>query len=270
MERRIFLKEFGPNLKRNEQGWFILPDDVSWRKSIFPEQCMKHPAKMQMYLEQAIYQYVSEPGDILLDPMSGSGTLMIAALEGRTVITIDIESEFHEWQKMAYEHIKLSYPDMSPCIQIHGNCKLLLPITCNHIIFSPPYGSAFKPPKKLTGIMADKYRVDESNFNIYAKTTGNVGIQNTFLYNQTMEKVYRLCYESLLPGGTMSVVTKDITEKGKRVYLTDWINRVCHQIGFKDLLWIKTEQMGGPWQDIRRSKGLPTVDDEDTIIYRKE
>jgi hypothetical protein len=118
--------------------------------------------------------------------------------------------------------------------------------------------------------MADKYRVDESNFNIYAKTTGNVGIQNTFLYNQTMEKVYRLCYESLLPGGTMSVVTKDITENGKRVYLTDWINRVCHQIGFKDLLWIKTEQMGGPWQDIRRSKGLPTVDDEDTIIYRKE
>lgn len=263
-------KEFAPTLPRNDQGWIILPDDVSWRKSIFPDECMKHPAKLHMFLLQSIYQYVSVPGDILLDPMGGSGTLMIAALEGRTVITLDIEDEFHKWQKKAYEYIRSSHLDMAPCIQIHGNCKLLLPIPCNHIIFSPPYGSAFKPPKKLTGIMADKYHVDETNFNLYAQTTGNVGLLNTFLYNQTMEKVYHLCYESLPSGGTLSVITKDITENGKRVFLSSWINRVCHQIGFKDLIWVKSLMMGGPWQDIRRSKDLETVDDEDTIVFRKE
>ena len=68
----------------------------------------------------------------------------------------------------------------------------------------------------------------------------------------------------------MSVVTKDIIEDGERTYLTAWINRVCHQIGFKDLLWVKTLQLGGPWQDIRRSKNLLTVDDEDTVIFIKE
>ena len=66
------------------------------------------------------------------------------------------------------------------------------------------------------------------------------------------------------------MVTKDIIENGKRTLLTSWINRVCHQIGFKDLLWVKTLQLGGPWQDIRRSKGLTTVDDEDSMIFRKE
>ena len=263
-------KEFAPSLPRNDKGWIILPDDVSWRKSLFPDGVMRHLAKLQMYLEQAIYQYVSIPGDTLLDPMGGTGTLMMAALESRSVITLDIEAGYHELQKEVYAHLLRSHPDMSMCIQLHGNCKLLMPIVCDHIIFSPPYGQAFKPSKKLTGIVADKYRVNEEEFVRYAQTTGNVGMHNTFLYNRDMQKVYKLCYESLPPGGTMSVVTKDIIEGGERTLFTDWINRVCHQIGFKDLLWIKTLQLGGPWQDIRRSKDLITVDDEDCTIFIKE
>ena len=261
--------EFAPDLQRNEYGWIILPDDVTWRKSMFPEKVMKHLAKLQMYLEQAIYRYVSKPGDTLLDPMGGTGTLMMAALEGRTVITIDIEEGYHELQKEVYTHFRKSHPDMSPCIQLHGNCKLVLPIPCDHIIFSPPYGQAFKPSKKLTGIVADKYRVTEEEFQEYAKTTGNVGLRNTFLYNQDMEKVYKLLYQSIRPGGTMTIVIKDIIEGGKRTYFSKWINRVCHQIGFEDYAWFKTLMYGGPWQDIRRSRGEITVDDEDCIIYRR-
>ena len=263
--------EFAPSLPRNSDGWIILPDDVSWRKSLFPDGVMKHLAKLQMFLLQSIYQYVSKPGDTLLDPMGGTGTLMMAALEGRTVITLDIEEGYHELQKDVYAHlIKRHMFEMAPCIQLHGNCKLLLPIDCNHIIFSPPYGQAFKPSKKLTGIVADKYRVNEEEFVRYAQTTGNVGMHNTFLYNRDMQKVYKLCYQSLPPGGTMSVVVKDIIEGGKRTFFSSWINRVCHQIGFKDYGWFKTLQLGGPWQDIRRSKGEVTVDDEDCNIFRRE
>ncbi len=55
---------FAPNLPRNSQDWIILPDDVTWRKSLFPEGVMKHLAKMHMALEQAIYQYVSKPSEV--------------------------------------------------------------------------------------------------------------------------------------------------------------------------------------------------------------
>lgn len=237
---------------------------------MFLEGVMKHLAKMQMFLQQAIYEYVSVPGDILLDPFGGTGTLMMAALEGRTVITLDIEPGYHQLQKDVHAHLLRSHPDMAPCIQLLGNCKLTMPITCNHVITSPPYANAFKPSKTLTGIVADKYRVNEEEFIRYAQTTGNVGMRNTFLFNQDMEKVYKLCYQSLTPGGTMSIVIKDRIEGGKRTYFSKWINRVCHQIGFKDFAWFKTLQMGGPWQDIRRSKGEVTVDDEDCIIFIKE
>ncbi len=263
------MTEFAPGLERNSSGWIILPDDVTWRKSMFPEKVMKHLAKLQMYLEQAIYQYVSEPGDTLLDPMGGTGTLMMAALEGRTIITIDIEERYHELQKEVYTHLRKSHPDMSPCIQLYGNCKLVLPIPCNHVIFSPPYGQAFKPGKTLTKFEQEKYGIMEDWYHEYAKTTGNVGLRNTFLYNQDMEKVYKLLFQSIRPGGTMTVVIKDIIEGGKRTYFSKWINRVCHQIGFEDYAWFKTLMMGGPWQDIRRSRGEETVDDEDCIIYRR-
>ena len=261
--------EFAPELGRNGEGWIILPDDVTWRKLIFPEGVMKHLAKMHMYLEDAIIKYVSRPGDTILDPMSGTGTVMLAALMDRMVICLEIEEGYHKLQNEVRDHLKLHNPQMSSTTLLHGNCKLLLPIPCDHVIFSPPYGQAFKPAKKLTGIVADKYRVDDTQFQEYAKTQGNVGKHNTFLYNQDMEKVYKLLFQSIRPGGTMTVVIKDIIEGGKRTYFSKWINRVCRQIGFEDYVWFKTLMMGGPWQDIRRSRGKETVNDEDTIIYRR-
>ena len=209
-------------------------------------------------------------GETILDPMAGTGTIIIAGLMGRKVICIDIEEGYHKLQQEGMELMMEADPSIvSRVILLHGNCKMFMPLPCNHIIFSPPYASAFKPSKKITEIVQSKYRVTEEEFQVYAQTTGNVGMRNTFLYNQDMERVYKLCYQSIRQGGTMSVVTKDIIEGGTRTYLTKWIQRVCKQIGFVQQDWFKTLMLGGPWQDIRRSKGEPTVDDEDTTIYRR-
>lgn len=262
--------EFAPDHPRNSDGWFIFPDDVSWRKSVFPHSVMKHLAKLHLYLEEAIINYVSWPGDTILDPMAGTGTVMLAAMMGRPTICIDIEPGYTKLQHQVYTHLKEDNPDMSPVVILNGNCKLLLPIGCSHIIFSPPYASAFKPSKKITQFVEDKYRVDQEEFQVYAQTQGNVGMRNTFIYNQDMEKVYKLCYQSLIPGGTMSVVTKDIIEGGKRTYLTKWIQRVCKQIGFVEQDWFKHLMHGGPYQDMRRAKGEFTIDEEDCIIFKKE
>jgi len=261
-------KIFAPEYLRNEQGWIIFPNDVGWRKELFPPAVMKHLAKMQLHLEWELVKYVSEPGDIIMDPMAGTGTVMIAATMGRNVVCIDIEEGYNKIQQRVLEHLKQNF-DLGNIILLHGNSKVVLPIPCNHIIFSPPYASAFKPAKKTSKFVKDKYRVDDREYTEYARTQGNVGILNTFLYNQHMDRVYKLCYQSLPTGGTMSVVTKDIIEGGERVYLSKWIENVCIKHGFVLQDWFKHQIMGGPYQDMRRAKGEETVDDEDILIYRR-
>ena len=263
------IKQFAPDYPRTSEGWIIFPDDVKWRKSLFPPEVMKHLAKMQLYLEWELIKYLTVPGDIILDPMAGTGTIILAAIMDRKVICIDIEEGYNKIQYRVLEYLRNFHPDMANVTLIHGNCKLILPIPCNHIIFSPPYAGAFKPAKTVSKFVEDKYRVDEEEYTEYARTTGNVGLMNTFLYNQQMEKVYKLCYQSLPVDGTMSVVTKDIIENGQRVFLTKWIDKVCKGIGFVQQDWFKHQIMGGPYQDMRRAKGEETIDEEDILIYRR-
>jgi hypothetical protein len=261
-------KIFAEGYPRTEQGWVKFPSDVKRRKEMFPPSVMKHLAKMHMYLEEALIEYVSDPDDIILDPMSGTGTVMMAATMARTVICLEIEDFYHNIQQEVLTHLSQRYT-MAPVVLLHGNCKLLLPIPCDHIIFSPPYAAAFKPPKEITQFQKDKYRVTQEEIEIYARSTGNVGLYNTFIYNQQMSSVYKLCAKSIRKGGTLSVVCKDIIEGGKRNFLSKWIVRECEANGMKQTDWFKMEMLGGPYQDMRRSRGQETVDEEDAIIFTK-
>lgn len=267
------MKEFAPGFNRNKDGWILFPRDVQDRKSLFfPEEVMKHPAKMNFHLQQSIIEYVAKQGDTLLDPMSGTGTLMIAALQSMRVILMDIEDGYHRLQLEARANLDREVPGAGQLvILLHGDCRFLLPIPCNHIIFSPPYAQAMHimQIRKSKGEDDDLVKMDRQMVE-YTKSPRNLSRLNVFLYNQAMEKVYKLCYESLFPGGTLTIVIKDRIEKGKRVFLSKWVDKVCKAIGFELDSWHKWKAPGSRFTSDRRAKGLETVDDEDVIIYRKE
>ncbi len=261
--------EFAPGLERNDKGWIIYPSDTAYRKSLFPPQVMKHPAKMQMWLEKDIIEYVSKPGDVLLDPFGGTGTLLIATLMGRIVILLEIEESYHQLQQEVYDGLKAE-PVVAPAILLCGDNRFLLPIQCNHIITSPPYAGAMDIRKVRKGDEGDELVEADRQMVEYSKDKRNISKLNTFLYNRAMERVYKLCYESLTPGGTLTIVIKDRIEKGERVYLSKWVGRVCKKMGFTEHSWFKWKAPGSRFTSDRRAKGLETVDDEDIIIYRRE
>ncbi len=267
--------KFAPALLRNEEGWIILPRDSENRKnSFFPSEVMSHPAKMNMYMQEAIIDYVAKPGEILLDPFGGTGTLMIAALKGMMVILLELEDGYHKLEQEAKHNLELESPGSGSLVSlIQGDNRFLLPIPCHHIITSPPYAGAMDIRKVRTKredapddwlVQMDKQMLE------YSKSPRNISKLNTFLYNQAMERIYKLCYESILPGGTLTINIKDRIEGGKRVYLSKWIVKVCIKMGFKQRDWFKWKVPGSGFTNIARSQGRLVVDDEDVIIFIKE
>jgi 16S rRNA G966 N2-methylase RsmD len=265
---------FAPEFERTEEGWLILPTDAELRKRAFG-QVRKHQAKMNLHLLGAIVEYVSEPEERVMDIMAGTGSILIAALAGRKVTMIEISEKYSGWIKEHLDYMESVAPGISSSVMlINAPCQRVLPMPANHIIFSPPYANIMQKKKFSAGdITADLYGVDEDEFSEYAKQPLNVGNRNRFLYNQEMEKIYNLCYESVLPGGSLTVVIKDYIEKAERMYLSTWVQRVCTRAGFLEAVpnktWFKWKAPGSAFTNIYRSQGKLVVDDEDVLIYVK-
>ena len=71
------------------------------------EHAISHPAKANVkLLEFLILKYTKE-GDVILDPMSGTGsTGVVAALHGRNAILVEIEPRFYEFIVKAKEKVE--------------------------------------------------------------------------------------------------------------------------------------------------------------------
>ena len=261
---------FAPEYNRNEQGWIRFPADSEYRKRMFPPEVNQHPAKANVYLVQAIIEYVSEPDDLLMDIMAGTGTLMVGALVGRSVICVEISEKFHQIMIGALAHLEKIAPGISGSISlVNLPCQTYLPIPdiANHIIFSPQYAGIMK--KKT---VTDQWNIDIGyDFVEYSKDPLNLGVMSEFLWEYEMEKVYAKCYQTLTTPGSMTLIVKDHMRQSERVPLTKRAIDASVRAGFiyspdEHFKWAAP---GMPYTAARRARGIEVVDDEDIVVLRK-
>ena len=272
-------KTFAPQYPRTEEGWIIFPRDVEWRKQLFSKESMSHPAKLNLWLQQAIINYVSKPGDKLLDCMSGTGSIMIATLpieHARQVYLIEDSPYFHKLQCQNKElFLAKGVPDASITL-LQGPCQDYLPLTgfFDHVIFSPPYADMLNHGDAAKDLDSEFMKSMFPNWEReslvdYLGSSKNLGRMTAFYYNQTMAKIYALLLESLRPGGTMTTVLRDQMKGGKRVALSDWVMRTCIRAGFELLYWEKRECSNTGFKQRLRAQGYETVNDEDVMGFIK-
>lgn len=70
------------------------PNDVKFRKKRFTPECFAHPAKMSCLMLLWIVGKYTKPGEVILDPMAGIGTTMLASSLGRDVVLVELEEKF--------------------------------------------------------------------------------------------------------------------------------------------------------------------------------
>jgi SAM-dependent methyltransferase len=259
---------FAVNYQRNSKGWIQFPqDDADVRKKLFPEAVMIHPARANLFMLQAIIDHLYKPGELILDPTAGTGSIMIAALSGCRVICIDTSPVFGELLQQSRASIMAAEPSADITV-LQGDCLDYLPLPVNHICFSPPYaGTLLKGGGLLT---KEDFGLSEEQLDVYSSGKGNVGALPEFYYYHAIEKVFNACAQSLPPEGTITIITKDHMEKGRRIHLTERLIRRAEAVGLRLRESYKWQPHGTFFITMRKQRGEAVVEDEDiSVLVRR-
>jgi len=67
-------------------------------RRFFPREAVRHPAKANLHLIERLVEFVSSPGDLVLDPFAGTfSTCVVSVLTGREAAGVEIEQEYLGW-----------------------------------------------------------------------------------------------------------------------------------------------------------------------------
>ena len=136
--------------------------DTSLRKKYFTPESFAHPAKMNAQLLLFLVREYTKPGEVILDPMAGSGTLMLACTLGRSVILVELEEKFCKMCRDNWEKVR----QMPQLGETMGDCQILqgdsrqLEGLVEKIITSPPYAETIQG----SGAEAARKRISEGKY----------------------------------------------------------------------------------------------------------
>ena len=248
-----------------------------------------HPGKMLPALAARIIAEYSRPGDLVVDPMCGTGTTLVeAAALGRHAVGLELEPK---WADLARANLAHALdPAARRLAQVRVGDATALPgrladvagrvdLVCT----SPPYGcdaGIIDKPGWLAG-----GRLCPPDSRDYSDDPTNLGHARGDEYAGAMAAVYTGCWALLRPGGILVAVTKNTRRGGRLLDLAALTVTLAGQAGFTYLQHVvalhaavrDSALVGRPsyWQltavRAARTKGLPVhlVAHEDVIVMAK-
>lgn len=191
---------------------------------------IRHPAKFPETLAQDFIEFFTKRGQVVMDPMVGTGSTLLAALRsGRHSIGIELNNNYAEiaGQLVAEEMINLgeSVKDIS-CQVIHGNAAQITKIAkefnfpdIDYIITSPPYWDMLHAKGAQT---QKKRRVTEGLDTQYSDDPEDLG--NIHDYDEFLRKLVDIYVEIkpfIKPRAYLTIIVKNV-KKGGKIYPLAW------------------------------------------------
>jgi len=251
--------------------------DVEIRKKYFSPGEKGHPARANLYMMIWLIKKLTKPGDLILDPTSGVGSLMYATKLGRNVINIELEQHFYDTQNINWAYFATHQQPTGTFGLLHGDARRFLPYPANHCIFSPPYSVNISGGGAKVAAMAAESGTSVAG---YGKDRAQLCTLSYFNLLMGMKEIYRGIYNSLPIGGFLATITKDSVNSkeakfrgfgGIEPYSADTI-KICHEVGFTMYeLWQRDAKPSMRLQIAwSQNPGIPHVVTEEIIIMRKE
>ena len=181
-----------------------------------------HPAKYPEELTSLFIKTFSKENDNIFDPMSGSGSTQISALQNkRNGFGYELSEYFYNIaNQRCEEYINPTQMELFPSIT-ENKYKILNKDSrdmlrsdfpkLNYTITSPPYWDMLN----MKGAEYQAKRIKEglkTNYSDDTKDLGNIENYEEFLYELT--QIYKKISENLISKGYITIIVKNIKKKG--------------------------------------------------------
>jgi len=253
---------------------FTFPRDHHQRRSLrFDEQSFEHQAKTNLnWLGHLIHLY-TQPGQTLLDPMGGTGSILLALYTGRQVITGDVETPWAQLQQQNALRIHTESLFSAPA-QVGQWDASHLPLPSSSIpviITSPPYFDLFSNWNAHSGNSLTRTTLgpNGSCYGFHPRQLANIHVYETYL--RAMIQVYRECQRVLVPGGTLVLIVGDKVHKANVVPVTADTQTLCHAIGFSLTGREQRRTIPSRYRRIcaANNPDYPMITTETALVYQK-
>jgi hypothetical protein len=253
--------------------------DVQLRHRLFVPESFQHKAKANLHMLLELVQTYVPPRAIILDPMAGIGSTLIAATCGHPVICMDLEPYWVNVAQANAEKVSGQWLFAASMQVAQGDARAmnLDSGAVEAVVFSPPYWDMFSDwhisSKRLGGnhrapsgpaYADERGRASEDKHNI-----GNIHIYE--LYLREMMAVYNECWRVLGPGGTLILILKDRVHKSLVKPITGDTLMLCRLAGFELVERRDYAVRISRFQQVYRLQNPdgPRVDHETALVLRK-
>lgn len=235
-----------------QKSWFV-HNPPPRRKDV-----LRHPAKFPETLAQEFIEFFTKSGQVILDPMCGTGSALVAALRcGRHSYGVELNPAYAAiaQQVVAEERAALGEAAANlACNVIHGDASQIAAYAAaqayplvDYVITSPPYWDmlhargAETQKKRRTTAELDVFYSDDPN------DLGNV--HNYAEFVERLACIYERLQPLLRPRSYLTIIVKNV-KKGGKIYPLAWdlAGRLGKTYTLKDeRLWLQDNQRLAPY-----------------------
>lgn len=219
---------------------------------------LRHPAKFPETLAQEFIEFFTKRGQVVFDPMAGTGSTLVAALRsGREAYGIELNAHYVQIAKQWIEEEIARFPENETIPHVclfHGDALQASQILTNHavpsidyLLTSPPYWDMLHAPgfetQRERRAAADKDVV----YSDHPADLGNIAEYEVFL--DRLCELFANLKPFLRPKAYLTVIVKNIKKKG-RIYPLAWdlAQRLGKIYALKDeKLWLQDNQRLAPY-----------------------
>ena len=187
---------------------------------------LRHPAKFPETMAQEFIEFFTKKGQIVLDPMAGTGSTLVAALRsGRNSFGIELNSKYADIARQVIKEERESLGDSISNLKsdiITGDALLAgtysIPVV-DYVLTSPPYWDMLH----AKGAETQKKRRAASELDVfYSDDPNDVG--NLHDYEEFLAKLVAI-YAGLKPllreKAYLTIIVKNV-KKGGKIYPLAW------------------------------------------------